>query len=116
MMVGFFTRLHHIESIENARIRRLKEIHLKLACDDTQALEGILSVIKENSPPPELIKRGSHPTSEHDDIDISQVGDLCVPLSLYLYDECSVARIQTNDRLRLYPSDHNIAQLKKSYH
>lgn len=107
-----FTRLHHIESIENARIRRLKEIHLKLACDDTQALEGILSVIKENSPPPELIKRGSHPTSEHDDIDISQVGDLCVPLSLYLYDECSVARIQTNDRLRLYPSDHNIAQLK----
>lgn len=34
-----FTRLHHIESIENARIRRLKEIHLKLACDDTQALE-----------------------------------------------------------------------------
>lgn len=107
-----FTRLHHIESIENARIRRLKEIHLKLACDDTQALEGILSVIKENSPPPELIKRGSHPTSEHDDIDISQVGDLYVPLSLYLYDECSVARIQTNDRLRLYPSDHNIAQLK----
>ena len=40
------------------------------------------------------------------------MGDLCVPLSLYLYDECSVARIQTNDRLRLYPSDHNIAQLK----
>lgn len=107
-----FTRLHHIESIENARIRRLKEIHLKLACDDTQALEGILSVIKENSPPPELIKRGSHPTSEHDDTDIGQVGDLCVPLSLYLYDECSVARIQTNNRLRLYPSDHNIAQLK----
>lgn len=107
-----FTRLHHIESIENARIRRLKEIHLKLACDDTQALEGILSVIKENSPPPEVIKRGSHPTSEHDDIDIGQAGDLCVPLSLYLYDECSVARIQTNNRLRLYPSDHNIAQLK----
>ena len=107
-----FTRLHHIESIENARIRRLKEIHLKLACDDTQALEGILSVIKENSPPPEVIKRGSHPTSEHDDTNISQVGDLCVPLSLYLYDECSVARIQTNNRLRLYPSDHNIAQLK----
>lgn len=107
-----FTRLHHIEPIENARIRRLKEIHLKLACDDTQALEGILSVIKENSPPPEVIKRGSHPTSEHDDMDIGQAGDLCVPLSLYLYDECSVARIQTNDRLRLYPSDHNIAQLK----
>lgn len=107
-----FTRLHHIESIENARIRRLKEIHLKLACDDTQALEGILSVIKENSPPPELIKRGSHPTSEHDDMDIGQAGDLCVPLSLYLYNECSVARIQTNNRLRLYPSDHNIAQLK----
>ncbi|MFB6349738.1 DNA polymerase III subunit alpha [Moraxella sp. ZJ142] len=108
-----FTRLLHIEPIERARLRRLKEIHIKLPADNQMQIDGIISLLKENSPPPEVIRYGTYPTSADDEsMDIAQAGDLCVPIALYLYDECSIGRVQVNERFRIYPSDSNIAQLK----
>lgn len=109
-----FTRLLHVEPIEQARIRRLKEIHLKLPSHDSQQLDAILSLLKENRPPPAALLRGSHMGANDEDYDAHQQGDLCVPINLYVYDACCIGRVLVNDRLRIYPSDENIATLKSS--
>ncbi|OOS06341.1 DNA polymerase-3 subunit alpha [Moraxella cuniculi DSM 21768] len=110
-----FYRLLHIEPIEQARLRRLKEIHIKLAANDTDKLNKVLSLLKENSPPPELLTAHDFAALAHDeDGEATSVppSDLCVPIALYLYDECSISRVQVNERFRLYPSDDNISKLK----
>ena len=109
-----FTRLLHVEPIEQARIRRLKEIHLKLPSHDSQQLDAILGLLKENRPPPAASLRGNHMGANDEDYDAHQQGDLCVPINLYVYDACCIGRVLVNDRLRIYPSDDNIATLKSS--
>lgn len=48
-------------------------------------------------------------------IDMGDAPDGCLPVSLYLYDECSICKVLTNNRFRLYPSDNNLNRLKDAF-
>ena len=105
-----FLRLQAAEPIEQARLRRLKEIHVKVPSQDIQALDTLISILKENSPPPRAL---AYQFDQEDENTPSTAhADYCVPISLYLYDECSISRINVNERFRLFPSEENIAKLK----
>lgn len=40
------------------------------------------------------------------------IKDGCLPVSLFVYDDCSIARLMVNERFRLHPSDSNISGLQ----
>lgn len=104
-----FMRLQGAEPIEQARLRRLSEVHIKLPSNNVDKLHNIIALLKENSPPPQAL---AYQIDEDDDAPSTRHADYCVPVVLYVYDDCSISRINVNERFRLYPSEPNIARLK----
>ncbi len=106
-----FTRIQHALSLADARLRWLSKINIKLDSHNTQHLQAILKLLKENSPPPPNFK----PAKEYDEngevIEQTSLNDGCVPLSLFIYDDFGLAKVLTNDRFRIHPSDDNLIQL-----
>ena len=96
-------------------------LHVKLHSHDTERLSVLTSLLKENVPPnPDEIDRfiKSETTTEDGGAIIDANGntpDGCLPVSLYLYDECSICKVLTNDRFRLYPSDNNLNRLSYNF-
>lgn len=110
-----YIRLQHAESIEIARLRKLKEIHLKLDAHSLADLEYTLDLIKENSPPSDEILAALNQDCEDLPHQSENAQDACVPLVLYIYDDCGIARIQSNNRLRIHANDSNIQKLKEHF-
>lgn len=101
-----FARLQHAQTTEQARLHKLKEVHAKIGANDTHHLDNLLSIIKENDPLATAINAQRRQDGEF-------YVDDCLPIHLYVYDECGLAKVAVNDRLRLYPSDDNIIKLKQ---
>lgn len=98
-----FIRMLGASSLISSRLKYLTGIHIKLNSHDTSALHTLLGLLKENNPPD---------TSEIllDD-DIMGEQDSCLPVSLYLYDDCGLCKVCVNNRFRLYPSDDALTKL-----
>ncbi|OOR89662.1 DNA polymerase III subunit alpha [Moraxella bovis] len=116
-----FARLQGGKNIIESRIKSLDGLHVKLHSHDTERLSVLTSLLKENVPPnPDEIAGfiKSQTTTEDGGAIIDANGntpDGCLPVSLYLYDECSICKVLTNDRFRLYPSDNNLNRLRHAF-
>ena len=98
-----------------SRLKYLTGIHIKLDSQDTNKLNALLKLLKEQLPPnlDEIGYLTQHTQEMGEYPDMSeQATDGCLPVSLYLYDECSICRVCTNERFRIYPSDFAFTQLK----
>lgn len=110
-----FSRLHGVSTLVQSRLKYLTGIHIKLDSQDTNKLNALLKLLKEQLPPnlDEIgyLTQHTQEMGEYPDMN-EQATDGCLPVSLYLYDECSICRVCTNERFRIYPSDFAFAQLK----
>ncbi len=108
-----FARIQRAESLEQVRLRKMNQLHIKLASDDTASLDTLITLLKENRPPPdERLMPSSYDKDEPEDI-TPMNRDQCLPVVLYLYDECSISKLHVNERLRIYPSDESLMHLKQ---
>lgn len=118
-----FARMQDAISLTQARIKHLSAINIKLHAHDTKALSGVLSLLKESVPPADMPHIDDD--EEIDDaIAYDEAGneitlpkhttikDGCLPVSLFIYDDCSVSRLMVNERFRLYPSDGVLSGLQ----
>lgn len=104
-----FARLHNATTLTHARLQNLSSVKIKIASDDTATLNALLGLLKENTPPPASDTRSTTEDEEQ------HPSDDCLPITLYLYDECGACRVKTNDRFRFYPSDHAMDRLMELF-
>lgn len=98
-----FCRLHGAYTLPQARLRHLSGVNLKLASDDLATLSQLIPLLKENAPP----SAQDIPPSDDD----SPQSDGCLPISLYIYDDCGLCKVMVNERFRFYPSDEAMDKL-----
>lgn len=115
-----FARLQGGQNIIESRLKSLNGLHVKLHSHDIQRLSVLTNLLKENAPPnPDEIAGFIKSKTTTEDggaiIDMGDAPDGCLPVSLYLYDECSICKVLTNNRFRLYPSDNNLNRLKDAF-
>lgn len=118
-----FARMQDAMSLTQARLKHLSAVNIKLHTHDTTALAGILSLLKENHPPEDMpifededsIEDAVAYDEEGNEIIMPKpaiIKDGCLPVSLFLYDDCSISKLMVNDRFRLCPSDTVISGLQ----
>ncbi|UNU73248.1 DNA polymerase III subunit alpha [Moraxella nasovis] len=103
-----FSRLQHADSLLQARLKHLSGVSIKVDSCNINQIDHVISLLKENAAP-NLSVIGQ---SEQDDLEELNKGDACLPIFLYLYDDCSISQLAVNERFRLFPSDENIKQLR----
>lgn len=96
-----FVRLIDAYSLYDARLKHLQRINLKIQDDDTQALECILQVLKENMP---NIKAAPEYDKDGNKIDKPN-NDGCLAVYLFVYNQLGIGRVLTNERFRIPPTD-----------
>ncbi|MDO4426666.1 MAG: DNA polymerase III subunit alpha [Moraxella sp.] len=103
-----FTRLQNALTMVDARLRFVKKLNLKINKDDTERLALLLELFSDygQSTAPKIID------SEDED---AIINDGCVPLALYIYDEFSLAKVETAPHFRLVPNDTVLTALKQSF-
>ncbi|MDO4895917.1 MAG: DNA polymerase III subunit alpha [Moraxella sp.] len=102
-----FARLHGANTLTQARLRYLSGVNIKLSSDDTHRLHELIGLLKENNPP----NTQDLPQNPDDDTPDEPLSDGCLPISLYIYDDCGLCKVMTNDRFRFYPSDEAMSKL-----
>ncbi|MFA9485648.1 MULTISPECIES: DNA polymerase III subunit alpha [unclassified Moraxella] len=119
-----FARMQDAMTLTQARLKHLSSVNIKLHAHDTQTLSGIISLLKENSPPDDTSLIFDTQEDIEDAIAYDEEGnelttttptfikDGCLPVSLFLYDDCSISRLLVNERFRLHPSDAIISGLQ----
>ncbi|TWV80663.1 DNA polymerase III subunit alpha [Moraxella sp. VT-16-12] len=106
-----FCRLHGASTLTQARLKHLTGVHLKLASDDTATLYELLGLLKENNPPND--SDIPQTTDEHGNT--GDDGDGCLPISLFLHDDCGLCKVMVNERFRFYPSDETMNALHRLF-
>lgn len=94
-----FSNITHALTVLEMRLQFIQSLNIKVHKNDTKTLQALLQTLTEQTAP--------NPHAEDD-------GRL--PLALYIHDEYSIAKVKTNARLRLAPSDANLWYLKNLLH
>ncbi len=110
-----FARLHGVHTLLHARLKYTSTIAVNLASHDTQKLYALLNLLKENSPadPAEVASFVQSQTKDDDDTPFEHDG--CLPVRLYVHDECGKGEVAVNDRFRIHPSDDNLSKLRQIF-
>ncbi|OOR90042.1 DNA polymerase III subunit alpha [Moraxella caviae] len=121
-----FARLQDATSLVQARLKHLSAINLKIHAADTAILPELMALLKEQMPPdPNEVNLSADDDAELEaegfyadyDSEIAaptpaKIQDGCLPVALYVYDECGIARLRVNERFRAYPSNDVVRKLK----
>lgn len=113
-----FARLHTATNLIQARLTYLSGIHIRLGSHDLDRLHTLLGLLKEHKPPEPkeletLIQKSQNSDDNGEPEDTPPDG--CLPVLLYLYDECSKCQVAVNERFRLYPSDETLSLLRQTF-
>ncbi|WP_435932663.1 DNA polymerase III subunit alpha [Moraxella bovoculi] len=122
-----FARMQNAMTLTQARLKHLSAVNIKLYAHDMEALSRLIPLLKENTPPAANLIPSPTDDNEEEIEDVvaydeegniltttapTVLRDGCLPVSLFLYDECSISRVSVNDRFRLYPSDDVLDELR----
>ncbi|WP_066799852.1 DNA polymerase III subunit alpha [Moraxella oblonga] len=110
-----YARLQGVDTLLHTRLKHLDGIYIKLPSHDSERLEKLLGLLKEHYPPSADLCISETQTDAHGNEIDEIISDGCLPVHLYLYDECSVNKIAVNDRFRLCPYDVVFNELEKLF-
>lgn len=113
-----FSRLHNAYTLTQCRLKYLSAINIKLDSQDTQALQALIGLSKEHCPPnPDEVASflGTQEVDEQANPLAQEIHDGCLAVHLALYNAYSTCQVSVNERLRIYPSNEVVSQLRQLF-
>lgn len=110
-----FATLRYAYSLLECRLNHLTALHIKIHSQDTQKMTELFRLLKENNPPSSEFLTTINKDDSFNNADNLSVSDGCLPVFIYLYDDCATCGIQVNTRFRIHPNEENISALKATF-
>lgn len=114
-----FATLRYAYSLLQCRLNYLTALYIKIHSQDTQKMGQLIDLLKENRPPnpADFLNAPTEDeySSDSNRSDIPNASDGCLPVFVYLYDDCAICRIPVNERFRIHPNEENISILKTTF-
>lgn len=113
-----YSKMRRLYSMIDARNRWLKKVSIKIDANDTNTIDDILPLLKENQPDVITYATAEQPIDVDNNQHLSTQtngSDNCIGLGIHIYNDYAIAKVKLSDKWRVYPSDDNILTLKRLF-